>query len=228
MTDDSSTSKPLDFIRERVRADVAAGKHGGSVVTRFPPEPNGYLHIGHAKAICLDFGVAKEYGGHCNLRFDDTNPTAEDTEYVEAIERDVRWLGFDWGAEALYASDYFDQLYEWALELIRKGKAYVCSLSPEEARGLPRALERAGAQQSVPRPVRRREPRPLRAHEEGRIRQRRAHAARGDRHGLLEHEPARPGALPHPPRGPPPHRLHVVYLPDLRLGPTASPTRSRA
>ncbi len=134
MTDDSSTSKPLDFIRERVRADVAAGKHGGSVVTRFPPEPNGYLHIGHAKAICLDFGVAKEYGGHCNLRFDDTNPTAEDTEYVEAIERDVRWLGFDWGAEALYASDYFDQLYEWALELIRKGKAYVCSLSPEEAR----------------------------------------------------------------------------------------------
>ena len=134
MPDDSSTSKPLAFIRERVRADVAAGKHGGSVVTRFPPEPNGYLHIGHAKAICLDFGVAEEHGGHCNLRFDDTNPTAEDTEYVEAIERDVRWLGFDWGAEALYASDYFDQLYDWALELIRKGKAYVCSLSPDEAR----------------------------------------------------------------------------------------------
>jgi len=134
MTDDSATSRPLDFIRERVRADVAAGKHGGRVVTRFPPEPNGYLHIGHAKAICLDFGVAEEYGGHCNLRFDDTNPTAEDTEYVEAIERDVRWLGFDWGGEALYASDYFDQLYEWAVELIRKGKAYVCSLSPEEAR----------------------------------------------------------------------------------------------
>ncbi len=135
MTDDSSDpNRPLDFIRERVRADVAAGKHGGKVVTRFPPEPNGYLHVGHAKAICLDFGVAEEYGGHCNLRFDDTNPTAEDTEYVEAIERDVRWLGFDWGEEALYASDYFDQLYEWALELIRKGKAYVCSLSPEEAR----------------------------------------------------------------------------------------------
>ena len=134
MTDDSSTSRPLDFIREQVRTDVAAGKHGGSVVTRFPPEPNGYLHIGHAKAICLDFGVAEEYGGHCNLRFDDTNPTAEDTEYVEAIERDVRWLGFDWGEKALYASDYFDQLYGWALELIRKGKAYVCSLSPDEAR----------------------------------------------------------------------------------------------
>ena len=134
MTDDTTTSRPLDFIRERVRADVAAGKHGGKVVTRFPPEPNGYLHIGHAKAICLDFGVAEEYGGHCNLRFDDTNPTAEDTEYVEAIERDVRWLGFDWGDKALYASDYFDQLYDWALELIRKGKAYVCSLSPEEAR----------------------------------------------------------------------------------------------
>ena len=134
MTNDSTTSKPLDFIREQVRADVAAGKHGGKVVTRFPPEPNGYLHIGHAKAICLDFGVAEEYGGHCNLRFDDTNPTAEDTEYVEGIERDVRWLGFDWGKKALYASDYFDQLYEWALELIRKGKAYVCSLNPEEAR----------------------------------------------------------------------------------------------
>ena len=144
MTADSSTSKPLDFIRERVRADVAAGKHGGSVVTRFPPEPNGYLHIGHAKAICLDFGVAQEYGGHCNLRFDDTNPTAEDTEYVEAIERDVRWLGFDWGAEALYASDYFDQLYDWALELIRKGKAYVCSLSPDEARAYRRRWNEPG------------------------------------------------------------------------------------
>lgn len=134
MTDDTTTSGPLDFIREQVRADVAAGKQGGRVVTRFPPEPNGYLHIGHAKAICLDFGVAEEYGGHCNLRFDDTNPTAEDTEYVEAIERDLRWLGFDWGDKALYASDYFDQLYDWALELIGKGKAYVCSLSPEEAR----------------------------------------------------------------------------------------------
>ena len=134
MTDDTTIPEPLDFIREQVRADVAAGKHGGRVVTRFPPEPNGYLHIGHAKAICLDFGVAAEYGGHCNLRFDDTNPTAEDTEYVDGIERDVRWLGFDWGEKALYASDYFDQLYEWAALLIRKGKAYVCSLSPEEAR----------------------------------------------------------------------------------------------
>jgi len=125
---------PRDFIRQQVSDDVAAGKHGGRVITRFPPEPNGYLHIGHAKAICLDFGIAKEFGGRCNLRFDDTNPTAEDTEYVKAIERDVRWLGFDWGGQALYASDYFDQLHEWALELIRKGKAYVCSLSPEEAR----------------------------------------------------------------------------------------------
>ncbi len=134
MTEDTSVSRPLDFIRERIHADVAAGRHGGRVVTRFPPEPNGYLHIGHAKAICLDFGVAEEYGGRCNLRFDDTNPTAEDTEYVEAIERDVRWLGFDWGGKARYASDYFDQLHAWALELIRKGKAYVCSLGPEEAR----------------------------------------------------------------------------------------------
>ncbi len=122
---------PLDFIREIVDADVKNGKHGGKVVTRFPPEPNGYLHIGHSKAICLDFGVAQEYGGVCNLRMDDTNPTKESTEYVESIIRDIKWLGFDPGDRIFYASDYFEKMYECAQELIRRGFAYVCDLSPE-------------------------------------------------------------------------------------------------
>ncbi len=121
-----------DFIRDMIRADVAAGKHGGKVVTRFPPEPNGWLHIGHAKAICLDFGAAKELGGRCHLRMDDTNPTTEDMEYVEAIKRDVRWLGFDWGEHLYYASDYFERFYELGELLIRRGRAYVCDLSEEE------------------------------------------------------------------------------------------------
>ncbi len=121
-----------DFIRQRIRDDVAAGKNEGRVVTRFPPEPNGYLHIGHAKSICLNFGVAAEYSGRCHLRFDDTNPSAEDIEYVEAIREDVRWLGFDWGEHLYFASDYYPRLYEFALELIRKGKAFVCDLSSEQ------------------------------------------------------------------------------------------------
>ncbi len=113
-----------DFIRDIVRADLQSGRHK-TVVTRFPPEPNGYLHIGHAKSICLNFGVAEEFGGRCNLRFDDTNPTKEEQEYIDAIERDVRWLGFDWGKHLYHASDYFEQLYQWAEHLIRAGKAYV-------------------------------------------------------------------------------------------------------
>jgi glutaminyl-tRNA synthetase len=121
-----------DFIRGIVTRDVADGKHGGRVVTRFPPEPNGYLHIGHAKSICLNFGIASEYGGVCHLRFDDTNPTAEEPEYVESIQEDVRWLGFDWGDRRHHASDYFDRLYGYAVELIRRGRAYVCDLSSEE------------------------------------------------------------------------------------------------
>jgi glutaminyl-tRNA synthetase len=122
-----------DFIREIVAADIAAGRHS-TIVTRFPPEPNGYLHIGHAKSICLNFGVAAEFGGHCNLRFDDTNPTKEEQEYIDAIEADVRWLGFDWADRLYYASDYFEQLYDWALVLIRDGKAYVDDLSGDEIR----------------------------------------------------------------------------------------------
>jgi glutaminyl-tRNA synthetase len=122
-----------DFIRDIVQADLAAKRYT-SVVTRFPPEPNGYLHIGHAKSICLNFGIAEEFGGRCHLRFDDTNPTKEEQEYIDAIERDVRWLGFDWGKHLYHASDYFEQLYEWAEHLIRAGKAYVDDQSQEEMR----------------------------------------------------------------------------------------------
>ena len=120
------------FIRQLIEDDIAAGKHGGRVQTRFPPEPNGYLHIGHAKAICINFGMASEFGGRCYLRFDDTNPEKEDVEYVEAIKADVNWLGFDWGENLRYASDYFAQLHAFAVELIKAGKAYVDHQSPEE------------------------------------------------------------------------------------------------
>jgi glutaminyl-tRNA synthetase len=122
-----------DFIREIVAADVAAGKHA-EIVTRFPPEQNGYLHIGHAKAIALSFGIAEEFGGHCNLRFDDTNPVKEEQEYIDSIQADVRWLGFDWGTHLYFASDYFEQLYEWAEVLVRAGNAYVDDLSADEIR----------------------------------------------------------------------------------------------
>lgn len=130
----AETALPRDFIREIIAEDVRSGKHGGRVVTRFPPEPNGYLHIGHAKSICLNFGVAEEFGGVCHMRFDDTNPEKEDKEYVDAILEDVRWLGYDWGDKLFFASDYFEQLYGFAVELIRRGKAYVCHLSTEEIR----------------------------------------------------------------------------------------------
>jgi glutaminyl-tRNA synthetase len=125
---------PLDFIRTIIDEDVRAGKHAGRVATRFPPEPNGYLHIGHAKSICLNFGVAVEFGGICNLRFDDTNPVKEDIEYVDSIQEDVRWLGFVWEGQPLYASDYFDTLYGYAVHLIEHGKAYVDSLSADQIR----------------------------------------------------------------------------------------------
>jgi glutaminyl-tRNA synthetase len=127
-------ASPPNFVREVIQADLAAGKNDGRVMTRFPPEPNGYLHIGHAKSICLNFGMAEEHGGLCNLRFDDTNPSAEEVEYVEAIQDDVRWLGFDWGDRLRFASDYFDQLHGYAVQLIKAGKAYVDSLSLEEIR----------------------------------------------------------------------------------------------
>jgi glutaminyl-tRNA synthetase len=137
-------SKPTNFIHEIIEADLAANKHGGRVATRFPPEPNGYLHIGHAKSICLNFGIAKKYDGVCHLRFDDTNPAKESTEYVDSIKRDIEWLGFDWGEHLYFASDYFDQLYAWAVELIKAGKAYVCSLSADEMRAYRGNLKEPG------------------------------------------------------------------------------------
>ncbi len=135
-TSDSSTAAkaaPAHFLRQIVQADLDAGKQA-KIVTRFPPEPNGYLHIGHAKSICVNFGLAKEFGGDCHLRFDDTNPAKEDQEYIDAIKSDVHWLGFDWAGEVCYASAYFDQLYAWAVNLIEQGLAYVCDLTPEQAR----------------------------------------------------------------------------------------------
>ena len=135
---------PSNFIREIVLDDLKTNKYGGRVHTRFPPEPNGYLHIGHAKSISLNFGLAQEFGGKCNLRFDDTNPSKEETEYVDSIIEDVRWLGGDWDDRLFYASDYFGQLYEWAVQLIKAGKAYVCDLSPEEVRKQRGTLTEAG------------------------------------------------------------------------------------
>ena len=132
-SNENAVEKPKHFIQHIIEADLASGKHA-RIHTRFPPEPNGYLHIGHAKAICINFGLAEQYGGLCNLRFDDTNPEKEEAHYEQAIEADVRWLGFDWGERLYHASDYFDQLYRFAIELIEKGLAYVCELGPEEMR----------------------------------------------------------------------------------------------
>ena len=130
ITNEAEGKKNLNFIEAMVEKDLAEGKNGGRVQTRFPPEPNGYLHIGHAKAICLDFGIAERHGGICNLRFDDTNPVKEDMEYVDAIEEDIKWLGFHWD-NVYYASDYFQQLYDFAIRLIQEGKAYVDEQSSE-------------------------------------------------------------------------------------------------
>ncbi len=130
---ENTTGKPLDFIRQIIDEDLKTGKHS-SIVTRFPPEPNGFLHIGHAKSICLNFGIGEEYNGRCNLRFDDTNPTKEETIYVTSIQEDVSWLGFKWGEKPLYTSNYFDELYNLAVDLIKRDKAYVCQLSPDDMR----------------------------------------------------------------------------------------------
>jgi glutaminyl-tRNA synthetase len=144
MTTETAAAEPgRDFIRDIIDSDIAAGRNS-EIVTRFPPEPNGYLHIGHAKAICLNFGIAQEYGGRCHLRFDDTNPTKEEQEYIDAIKRDVRWLGFDWGSHLHHASDYFEQLYDWAEHLINAGKAYVDDLPAQEMRMMRGSLTEPG------------------------------------------------------------------------------------
>ncbi|MEQ9199751.1 MAG: glutamate--tRNA ligase family protein, partial [Rhodospirillales bacterium] len=135
MTEKTSetAAEPRDFIRDQIRSDLASAKVS-AIQTRFPPEPNGYLHIGHAKSICLNFGVAHEFGGQCNLRFDDTNPAKEEQEYIDAIQRDVRWLGFDWNDNLFFASDYFEQLYAWAEHLIKDGNAYVDHQTADQIR----------------------------------------------------------------------------------------------
>ena len=163
-----------NFIHDFVAEDIAPGGRfaGKTVHTRFPPEPNGYLHIGHCKALCIDFGTAEKFGGLCNLRMDDTNPAKEDTEFVDAIQEDIRWLGFDWGDRFFYGSDYFEKTYELAVGLIKKGLAYVCELTPEEF------SLRADARRGVPR--------------------RQVYAAREDRSRKRQLQHARPGALPHP------------------------------
>ncbi|HQG28308.1 MAG TPA: glutamate--tRNA ligase family protein, partial [Candidatus Ozemobacteraceae bacterium] len=131
---DTETPVVSNFIRDIIESDLKANKHGGCVVTRFPPEPNGYLHIGHAKSICLNFGLARDYKGVCHLRMDDTNPIKEDIEYVNAIMADVRWLGFDWADKMFFAADYYERLYGFAVELIKLGKAFVCELTPDQMR----------------------------------------------------------------------------------------------
>lgn len=144
---DNESQKPAvgtDFIRSIINEDIRTNKWDGRVFTRFPPEPNGYLHVGHAKSICLNFGIAKDYGGRCHLRFDDTNPSKEEDEYVESIKDDVRWLGFDWGEHLYFASSYFDQIYEWAVQLIKEGKAFVCDLNADEMREYRGTLTRPG------------------------------------------------------------------------------------
>lgn len=144
MSDSNETTKPRHFIQQIIDADIAAGKNDGKVATRFPPEPNGYLHIGHAKSICLNFGIAAEYHGTCYLRFDDTNPGKEKEEFVKAIEQDVKWLGFQWQDRLYYTSNYFEQLYDYAIELIKADKAYVCDLNADEVRAYRGTLKEAG------------------------------------------------------------------------------------
>src|SRR3984893_13551550 len=143
MAEPSVEGKSLNFLEEIIEDDLKTGKYK-TIITRFPPEPNGYLHIGHAKSICLNFGLAAEFGGKTNLRFDDTNPYKEETEYVDSIIDNVRWLGFDWEERLFYASDYFGQLYAWAVQLIKAGKAYVCDLSAEEIRKYRGTLTESG------------------------------------------------------------------------------------
>ena len=199
------------------------------MVTRFPPEPNGYLHIGHAKSICLNFGIAAEFGGHVQSPVRRHQPRRTRSRSTSRrSRRTCAGSGFDWDEHLYFASDYFEQLYDWAVELIRKGKAYVDNLTDDEIREYRGTLTEPGPQQPVPRPLRRGEPRPVRPHAGRRVPGRRARAAREDRHGLAEHEHARPAALPHPARHPPPHRATPGASTRSTTAPTARRMRSRA
>jgi hypothetical protein len=216
---ENETTPGSNFIKTIIETDLKANKNNGRVATRFPPEPNGYLHIGHAKSICLNFGVANTYNGTCNLRFDDTNPTKEEVEYVDAIMADVRWLGFDWEDRLYYASDYFEQLYGFAVQLIQAGKAYVDDLNADEIREHRGTLTEPGTDS----PWRNRSVEEnldlVRAHAGRRIRGRLPGAAGQDRHGPPQPDHARPHLVPYPQDQPPPDRRHLVHLSHVRLHP---------
>ena len=224
----SDEAKPSNFIRDIILEHNRTGRFGGKVITRFPPEPNGYLHIGHAKAISIDFGMAQEFGGRCNLRFDDTNPTKESQEYVDAITRDVRWLGFDWGAHLYHASDYFEQLYQWAEQLIQAGKAYVDDLTGDQIREYRGTLTEPGR----PSPFR---DRPVeenldlfRRMRAGEFADGRQDAAREDRHGRARTSTCATRSCTGSAR--PPTSARATRGASIRCttGRTASRTRSRA
>ena len=206
-----------NFVRDLVIADCEQGTFGGRVQTRFPPEPNGYLHIGHAKAITVDFDLAAEFGGVCNLRFDDTNPDTEEASFVEGIIDDLRWLGYD-GATPLYASDYFAQLVRLGRAADPAGQGLRRRAGRRDDLGAARRLRQAGSREPVPRPPDRGEPRSVPPDARRRVRRRRAGAARQDRHAAREHADARPGDVPDPRRHH--HRTGDGWrdLPDLRLG----------
>ena len=197
---------PSHFIRNIVIGDLQQNKNGGRIHTRFPPEPNGYLHIGHAKSICLNFGLAGEFGGLCNLRFDDTNPSKEDVEYVESIKEDVRWLGFDWGDREYFASDYFPQLYQFAIQLIKAGKAYVCDLNADQIREYRGTLTEPGKNS----PYRERSIEEnldlFERMKAGGFSRRRANSPGENRHGIAEPQHARSGDVPYPSCDASPHR----------------------
>ncbi len=218
--------KPLEnrnFIDAFIEEDLAPGGRfeGKRVHTRFPPEPNGYLHIGHCKALTIDFGTAEKFGGLCNLRMDDTNPTKEDTEYVDAIQADIHWLGFDWGDRFFYGSDYFEKDYEFAVELIKKGLAYVCDLTPEQFREFRGDIGKPAVSPYRDRSVEEN----LDLFERmknGEFPEGKPHAAREDRPGLRQLQHARPRHLPHPLHAPSPTGRQVVHLSDVRFCPPDS------
>ncbi|BBM05858.1 hypothetical protein HAALTHF_36380n [Vreelandella aquamarina] len=201
----NETTPAPNFIRNQVRDEIAGGQVT-KIVTRFPPEPNGFLHIGHAKSICLNFGLAEQFGGECHLRFDDTNPAKEEQAYIDAIKEDVSWLGFEWAGPVRFASDYFDQLYAWAQHLIREGKAYVDDLSPDEIREYRGTLTEPGK----PSPYRERSAEEsldlLERMRNGEFGEGGKSAARQNRYGVAQHQFARSDLVPHSSCASPPNR----------------------
>ena len=216
-----------DFIRDIIDEDLKTAKHGDRVATRFPPEPNGYLHIGHAKSICLNFGIAAQYHGTCNLRLDDTDPSGESLEYVESIINDVHWLGFDWDDRLFYASDYYRELYEFAEKLIRRWQGLRLRPEPRGDTGVSRHPHRTGQRKPVQKPYRRREPRPLQTDACGANSRTEPSAPREDRYGVTERCHARPCYLPHQTGRPLSHRHTNGSSTPCMTSPTVFPTTWR-